>query len=343
MGRPVLCQTCLYCGACTKGNNTSVVRKHCQRFHKKETLVPGVSPSGRSWRRLNDTYPHIFVSLPWDNPEANGKVAVGLCSLCGEHWHPHPGGHFPRAGAEAWFATHTCHTPQVRTYKAPEATGGAGMSAKAAVPRGNIITGPHLEALHKKYPGFGLEWDDSGADWTVDVMATLETAARDCDRLVRMEEAARKAPVSATGDFFTAALTALKETPSLTAHVQATWDAEKRNYETDLADWEDEDEHDEDATAPDPANIPRNTLATLATRSAKFEAAQQTNKAAIARAVASVEAELAVQRSENSRLLSRTVNLESTVTSMSAENSRLSAEIAALRSALAAAKLESES
>ena len=343
MGRPVLCRTCLYCGACSTGNNTTVVRKHCLRAHKKESLVPGVSPSGRDWRRLNDTYPHIFVSLPWENPTANGKMAVGLCSLCGEHWHPDPGGHFPRTGAEAWFATHTCHTPQVRTYKAPEATGGA-MATKSPGVRGSIITGNHLEALHKKHPGFGLEYDDSGEDWTVDVLATLESAARDCDRLARLDAAARKTTPGATGDVHTAALLSLKEKESdrVADHVQYWWDQEKVAYEREQADWDEEDEHDEEDTVPDPTAIPRNTLLTLVQRSMKLDTAQQAAKVATARAVASVEAELTEQTLENSRLRSRNTQLEGGVTSLSAENARLHAELANLRAALAAATPKSD-
>lgn len=337
MGRAVLCRTCLYCGGCPTGNNTTVVRKHCQRHHKGPAAAPGVSPSGRSWRRLNDAHPHILVALPWDNPVANGKTAVGLCSLCGEHWHPDGAGHFPRAGAEAWFATHTCHTPQTRTYKAVEPAGGAGMSAKSGTVKGTIISDSHLLGLRKKYPGFPIEYaSDAGDDDRIDVRATLEAAARDCDRLDKIEVAARKNP-GATGDFHTAALMSLKEDPRVAAQIQLVWDQAKDSYESDQRDWDEEDEHDEDAVAPDPTSVPREALLSLALQAIKLKSAEQATKAAVARAEASLEAELMGQRRENSTLIARNLALERSVAGLSSENARLNAEVAALRAALAAA------
>lgn len=338
MGRPVLCQSCLYCGECSTGTNTRVVRTHAIRKHKDKDLT-GVSATGRCWRRLNADYPHIFVSLSWEHA-GNAGANVGLCSLCGEHWHPAPGGHFPRSGAEAWFATHTCHEKQVRTYKAPQTpVGGAAMATKAT-PRGPILTPEYLEALQKKFPGFTLEYDDSGDDWVVDVMATVESAARDAARLAQVEKAARKAPAAVSGDFHSAALRSLMETTSVASHIQLILDSEKRAHESELSDWEEEDEHEEGATAPDPANIPRNALVTLVQRSLKLEAAQANTKAAVARALAPLEAELSAATVRNSGLLAQAMAQESNNRSLLREVTALTEELNRVRALVAEKKSE---
>ena len=330
MGRGRLCTTCAYCGDCD--SSSAVVRRHILRKHPAGSISPGVSPSGRSWRCLGESHPHIWVSLQHEGEGKNSGGHIGLCTLCGENWHPVPGYFLPRPAVEKWFQAHTCPAKQTREYKATVPTDAVGgMSARAGPVKGVIVTAAHLEALAKKYRGFDTELRD---DLEVDVMATLEKAASRCSELDAREVAERKCPGAVGGDPWAAVLTSMADgTSTIAAHVRDTWDAAKEQYVSEKADWDEDHEDDEE-----PPMLPAmDALNTLAMRSAKLDAAQTANKAAAARACQPLEAEIRALTVENSGLRSRSMALEGNNVSLAQENSRLSAEIAQLRAALAAA------
>jgi hypothetical protein len=330
MATAVKCSSCQVCGACERSDN---VRRHTASHHNDLARVVADSSGGlgRTWIPVDADHPHILVSLPAFSRAAadpNRGGPVGLCVLCGDQWYPSPGQHIP--DKHAFFKRHTCHTVKPRVRKATVPAEGMAAKARVGAVTGTVVTGAHLSALSKRFPGFDLEHDD---DCEVDVLATLEIAAKACDRLAALDRVARKGTTGATGDIWTAVLTALPGmNPKIAEHVRATWEAEKESYGMRLSDWEEDHEEDEDPPAP-PA---QETVLTLVERSAKLEAAQAATKAAVAKAQIPLEEEIRLLTVENSGVRARNNALEMSARSLASENSRLEAEITALRAALAA-------
>lgn len=335
MATEVKCSTCQVCGL---GGRSDNVRRHTKTHHTDVARInlDASGGVGRTWMAAGPDHTHILVSLPLipriaSDPNRGG--AVGLCTLCGDQWHPAPGQHIP--DRLAFFRRHTCHTVKPRVRKAPVPTEGMSKARVGAVV-GTVITGAHLSALAKRYPGFDLTHTD---DCDVDVMATLTVAAAACDRLAAQDKAALKGTVGATGDVWSAVLTEMTSgDDKIAEHVRSTWATAKEQYTRDVKDWEDEHEDDEAPPVP-PAE---DTVKRLALRSAKLEAAQADTKAAVGRARAALEEEIRDLTIANTGLRARNVALETSNVSLINETSRLQAEINALRAALLAAKTKSE-